>query len=141
MADSFEERLKERERRIVGDARRFAERDADLCQLCGARGADKRSLVLDCGYAVDEVLPEAINLHAVEPPMQGRGFYLCLCKACRGRLLSKLVKWRDECLALRGLPMDHDGNLKRTGARRVPVRVMGAIHWLTDEEWQARYGR
>jgi hypothetical protein len=94
------------------DAKRFKELDGDLCQLCNAYGADKRSLILACFYDVTEVVPEAIDLTDVAGALKGRGYYLRLCKSCRGRLLGMLKGWRNECIALRGLPKDHDGGIE-----------------------------
>jgi len=54
-------------RRQEVDAQRFKDADMDLCMCCHAHGADKRSLWVDCLYAVHEVIPEAIDLGKVEP--------------------------------------------------------------------------
>ena len=131
-----------KERRRI-DAERFKQLDRDSCQLCHAHGEDKRSLFISCLYAVHEVLPEAIDLFDV--PMEGvsegqhRGYYLNICKSCRAGLLSHLKAWRNECVAKRDEPMDHDGNIQPTDPdRNIPVRINGAIQMLTREEWDRR---
>lgn len=126
--------------RREADAERYAAHDPDLCMLCGAYGADKRSLFVNCGYAVHEFVPEAILLRGLaDPEMRRRGYYLNLCKSCRGRLLEKLAEWRAECIGLRGMAMDHDGYLEYPGedGRTIPVRRAGRIVMLTPEEFAA----
>ena len=87
--------------------------DRDECMLCDAYGADKRSLSINCFYAVNEVVPEAIDLAAVkDKPGVHQGFYLLICKSCRAQLLAHLGEWRQECVALRGRKKNHDGYLE-----------------------------
>lgn len=123
------------ERRAAGAAA-FAARDQDLCMLCGAHGPDKRSLFIDCGYAVYEVVPEVLDVQDLELK-RGRGYYLLICKSCRASLLTKMQEWRDERVSLRDLPKDHDGELLELGdaERNIPVRVHGAIQMMTHDEW------
>jgi hypothetical protein len=122
------------------DARRKANaetwrtHDGDTCMLCGACGADKRTLFVSCLYAIQEAVPEALDLWAVDG-LRDRGYGIRICKACRGRFLQLLRKWRDTCVAQRGLPMDHDGNLIDDDCEGLyPVRVLGAIQMMTEEE-------
>lgn len=89
------------------DRGRYENHDGDLCMLCGAHGSDKRNLFVSCLYAIHEVVPEAIDLRAAGT--ERVGYYLRICKSCRGRFLEGLGRWRAECIALRGTPMDHDG--------------------------------
>lgn len=110
------------------NAKRFKELDDDLCQLCGAHGSDKRSLYLDCFYDIQEVVPEAIDLHGVEN-LRERGYYLRICKSCRGRFLFHLGQWRSECLYMRNVPKDHDGDPEVDRSGMYPVRVNGTIEW------------
>ena len=84
------------------DAKTFNEIDSDLCMLCHAYGEDKRSLFIDCFYNVKEVIPEALDLFACGDKFKARGYYLRLCKGCRGALLGILREWRDERVSLRG---------------------------------------
>jgi hypothetical protein len=143
MLDGLREIIQAHEQRRERDAQRWAELDDDECQLCGAHGADKRSLFLDCRYSVHEVVPEAIDLGGV-PAFQERGYYLRLCKSCRARFLGHLREWRDECVALRGRPMDHDGHVYDDDpepGRNIPIREHGAIRMLTRQEWDARQAR
>lgn len=139
--NALERRLQEVEARNAADRARYADRDPDLCMLCQVRGPDKRALFIDCWYAIHEVVPEAIRLAGVRPePRRGQGYYLNLCKGCRGRLLGHLKQWREECVALRGENLDTDGNLeayKADPAREIPVRQNGAIVYLTRAEWDA----
>lgn len=121
------------------DAERYAALDEDECQLCGAHGEDKRSFIASCFYDMQEVVPEFISLREVEGTLQGRGFYLRLCKDCRGKMLSALKEWADKCRAKRGQPMDHDGHLEDNREDAiVPVRINGAIVMLTPEEFEQR---
>lgn len=132
--------LEERKQRSKVDAKRFHDLDSDLCQLCEAKGEDKRSLWIQCFYDVKEVLPEAIDLdQAVGISDDLRDFYyLRICKACRGDLLSLLGLWRNKRIERRGLPMDHDGNDDDyTPERNIPVRRNGTTVMLTREEWDA----
>lgn len=124
--------------RKAEDAVKFHALDEDACMLCDAYGADKRSLFIDCFYAVDEVVPEALNIHDVGLE-RGRGYYLRICKSCRARLLGKLQEWRDECVARRGLAKDHDGgdDAWDEPERNIPVRINGAVQMLTEAEWRA----
>lgn len=108
----------------------------DTCVLCRAEGPDKRTLAMRCFYEMREVVPEF-----PAPDQDGDGLYkLRICKSCRGRLLTHMMAWADECRANRGKAMDHDGNLEPEGGRGIAVRVNGAIQWLTMEEWQQRFG-
>ena len=131
----MEEHLKEifarEDARREHDAVRYKELDDDLCQLCHAHGGDKRSLHISCLYAIHEVVPEAIDLWACDP--SGQGYYLRICKACRGRLLDMLSFWRDECVNLRAVPKDEDGNIEQEGD--IPVRINGRIVMMTEEQY------
>lgn len=121
------------------DAERFRTLDQDECQLCYAHGADKRSLTISCLYDVKEVLPEAIDLADVPvETLSKRGYYLRICKACRGRLLAKSEEWRNECITFIPLPKDHDGELLEEGpGAYIPFRVYGRTRMVTREEFQA----
>lgn len=131
--------------RREADAARYTALDSDLCMLCGAYGQDKRSLWMDCGYAIHEAVPEVIDLFAVPTVMKAlKGFYyLHFCKTCRAGLLAHLRRWRDERIAARGTAMDSDGvpeepELDADGIERnVPVRINGALTWMTAEEYWA----
>lgn len=126
------------------DADTFLLRDTDLCMLCHAYGADKRSLFIDCGYAIHEVLPEVLDIRDVEPKLErGNAYYLLICKSCRGRLLTMLGQWGDDCKALRSESKDHDGYIDDYDdvERNIPLRVNGVTVMLTREEWDAREAR
>lgn len=119
------------------DAERFKTLDEDECQLCYARGADKRSLTINCLYDIQEVLPEAIDLANVMVENLAKcGYYLRICKACRGRLLAKLEEWREECITFIPQPKNHDGELleEKPGAY-IPLRVHGRTRMVTKEEF------
>jgi len=120
------------------DAKRFEGLDGDLCMLCHAHGADKRSLYIDCGYAMSEVIPEVIALAACHRRVSNRGWYLLLCKSCRAALLGHLVEWREERVELRNVPKDHDGGLLyEDGAlQAIPVRIHGAVTMMTTEQYE-----
>jgi hypothetical protein len=133
--DKLVERTKQKRE---DDARRFKELDKDTCQLCHAQGEDKRSLIIACCYDVQEVVPEAIDLHLVDDPdLRLRGYYLHICKACRADFLTHLRLWAMNCRNKQGRPMGSDGNLCSIDeARNIPVRRNGAIVYLTVEEWE-----
>lgn len=132
--------IDESQARAEKDAERFAQQDHDLCMCCHAYGEDKRSLWIDCIYAVDEVVPEAINIGAVEPKPENhkRGYYLRICKTCRGRFLGMMGEWWAAGVARRDVPKDHDGREEAAAERNIPVRVNGAIVMMTEVEYFAR---
>lgn len=137
--DRLAELFAERDEARRQGADRFHNHDTDLCMLCHAYGEDKRSLFIDCFYAVDEVVPEALDIAEVE----GRqGYYLRICKSCRAALLGRLREWRDERVARRDIPKDHDGEDEDWDAEAdIPVRINGAVVMLTREqfdEYQAK---
>lgn len=93
------------------DKENFDALDEARCMLCGAYGTDKRSLIVECMYDVQEAIPEALDLHFVEGRLQGRGYYLRICKPCRSGFLKMLHDWANTRKALRSLPKTHDGEL------------------------------
>ncbi len=99
------------DRKRIEDKEKFNILDEAQCMLCGAHGNDKRNLIVDCMYDINEVVPEALSLHLVEGRLQGHGFYLRICKSCRGGFLSMMGKWAETRKALRDLPKGHDGEL------------------------------
>lgn len=127
--------------RREADKKRFEEHDDDLCMLCDAYGEDKRSLFISCFYEVSEVIPEAIDLFGVEK-FKGRGYYLRICKNCRGDLLNKLGEWRNEMIARREVPKDHDGhNEDDEPGQNIPIRINGRIIMMSEvqfAEWKKR---
>lgn len=130
--------LADARRRRAEGAERFRESDGDLCMLCDAYGADKRSLFIDCFYAVDEAVPEALDIAEADIDGHKHGYYLRICKSCRGRLLGALRVWADECRSYRGLPKDHDGDFEIQDPDAViPVRIDGTTRMLTREEYDA----
>ena len=129
--------LKKLDERRMTDAQRFEELDDDLCQLCHAHGQDKRSLRIECFYAIEEVIPEIIDLHNCEGE-RNCGYYLRICKSCRGRLLDMLGKWRNECISYRDKQKDHDGHIEEDEERNIPVRVNGRIVMMTEQEYAGR---
>jgi len=128
--------LEQTRKRNEDDAQRFEALDLDQCMLCHARGADKRSLIIDCGYDISEVIPDAIKLHLVEG-LEGRGWYLRICKSCRAALLELLGTWWNGRVRLRGVPKDHDGHvLDEYVDAYIPVRQHGATTMMTLPEWK-----
>ena len=134
--------IAETEERRAQDAARFAAVDNDLCMCCHAYGEDKRSLWIDCLYAVHEVVPEAIDISAVEPKPADHqdGYYLRICKSCRGRLLAMMGEWWQAGVdRRRNVQKAHDGRDEiNDPERNIPVRINGAIAMLTRAEWDAR---
>lgn len=138
----FDKMIRETNDRRASDARRFNDHDRDLCMLCGAYGADKRSLLIYCGYVVAEAVPEAIDIHDVEAvhARHKDGYFLRICKSCRAALLGHLEQWRNERAALRDRPKDHDGHVYDAFAEYVgetiPVRIHGAVVTMTPEQFE-----
>ncbi len=126
---------KEQRRR---DAETFKALDGDACMLCGAYGADKRSLFIDCLYAVNEVVPEALDVWDFDLERHKMGYYLRICKVCRGDLLGHLRDWRAERVRMRDIPKDHDGYLIEDEYmdEYIPVRVHGVVRHLTSEQYE-----
>ena len=126
------------DRRDQMDAKTYAEHDQDLCMLCGAYGADKRSLVMRYFYELREAVPEMLSLrHAKDSP--GNFYYLRTCKRCRGEFLGMMADWRKHCIARRDMSKDHDGNPREVpcGPTIYPVRVFGTIQYMTREELES----
>lgn len=127
------------------DAEKYMSMDSDLCMLCGAYGNDKRSLYIRTGYEMKEAVEELLDTKDVEElPESIRGFYyLNMCKSCRASLLGHMRDWAIERRAMRGRPMDHDGNSEtEEPERNIPVRIDGGIRMMTMDEYTAwREGR
>lgn len=133
-------RTRERRER---DAKRYAELDRDLCMLCGAYGADKRSLFISCFYDISEAIPEAIDLFLCGDKVKDRGWYLRVCKSCRGELLGMLREWANHRRSLQSLPKDHDGYIDdeyvvKDPEAIFPVRVDGRVVYMTREQCEKR---
>jgi hypothetical protein len=113
----------------------FDQHDHDLCMLCNAYGDDKRSLFISCFYDIQEVIPEALNVSDVET-VKDKGYYLRICKNCRGELLAKLSDWRNEMIARRDIPKDHDGhNEEMEEGKDIPVRINGRTVYMTEVQF------
>lgn len=125
--------LEQTKQRRADDAKAFEESDGDLCMMCHAYGDDKRTLLIRCLYDVHEVVPEALDTHEIRHFSDG-GYYIRICKSCRGRFLRMLGKWRSDCVALRHIPKDHDGDIYDDNEGLVPVRKHGVIVWQLPEE-------
>jgi len=92
------------------DAAKYAALDGDRCQICGAQGADKRSLRIGYFYDMKEIAPEFLSLWYVESSEQlQRMFYLQTCKSCRAEILNAMRETINKRRALRGQELDHDG--------------------------------
>lgn len=136
MSDDLEKMLTDLKEKRAADAVRYNNLDKDECMLCNSYGSDKRSLLIDCLYAVNEVVPEFIDTHDVET-LPRRSYYLRICKSCRGRLLRHLQMWRQECVDRRTIEKDSDGDdLHIDPEFNIPVRINGAIKMLNREQWE-----
>lgn len=115
------------EKKTIEEA--FKDIDEAVCMICDATGDDKRTLVVRCFYAVDELVPEMI---ATE-----EGYFARICKSCRGSFLGKMGEWRAERIALRGIPKNHDGYvLEEDSERNIPMRVNGMTVMMTEAEYR-----
>lgn len=137
---AFDKIVEETKRKRAEGAQQFAEHDTDLCMICHAHGEDKRSLFISCFYNVQEVVPEALDIQDAGIENFKIGFYLRICKTCRGELLRLLGVWRANRITERGIPLDHDGGrMDDYEGNMVPVRVNGAIIHMTEEEYARWY--
>lgn len=91
--------LERAKQKRIEDKMRYYKLDEDRCQMCSDIGDDRRSLMLRCLYDISEVVPEAIDTFDVA--IDFNGYYIRICKACRGRFLGKLEEWRAECFEVR----------------------------------------
>lgn len=134
--------IAEAKARREADAKRYNSLDENLCMICWAYGNDKRSLFVSCFYTVHEAVPEAIDLTEAPAVVKDRGYYLRICKACRGSFLGHMREWADERRKLRETPKDHDEHVDDANPEaNIPVRIDGAIVMLTREQWEARKKR
>lgn len=103
--------------------------EQNVCELCGAKGPDKRGLRINCGYAVDEAVPE------MRESAEG-GYAMTLCKTCRGSLLEYMEAWADERRGHQDEPKDADGApLQLDPERPVPLRRYGASIMVSRAEY------
>ena len=135
MSNSLENYINDWEMRCSLDAARYKTQDDDLCMLCHAYGADKRSLFVDCLYDCSEAINDFINLRDCGNERHKSGWYLRICKTCRGELLGVLRAWGANCKSRRNLPKDHDGEIEIDTEGLIPVRVDGATRWMTRGEY------
>src|SRR5262245_14278633 len=57
----------------------------ESCQICGEFGMDRRTLVIEYFYSIEEVSPKFTRTD--------RGYELRTCKGCRGDFLGLLRSW------------------------------------------------
>lgn len=125
--------------------------EGELCQRCGERGEDRRTLWVACFYAMGELqIPfEQCNIHgyycqkvgekqtafgtiAVYADPDGRAgdhqfFTLRVCKDCRASWMGALQDWFNEKLAK-----------KLSTGSGIFVRENGATVEISEEEWYRR---
>lgn len=140
MTKTIKQIIEDTRREREADAKRFEEHDGDLCMLCHAYGADKRNLFMSCLYDLKEVVPEFIDMSDVDKAAGNdfyRGYYLRICKSCRGALLGHLRRWAAERRNLRNTPKNHDGRvLDDHPIQNIPVRVDGAVVMMSEHEYR-----
>lgn len=130
--DLPEEKIKS----LLEDQRRYANHDTDLCMLCHAYGADKRSLHMSVLYELKEIVPEMIDMGQVESSNR-EDYYLRICKHCRAELLGYLRQWRKEAIERREKPKDHDGQVhKNLDYEPIYVRINGESVPLTKRQYK-----
>jgi len=100
----FQDIIRKVNERRTSDYNRYHKLNANECQLCGARGPDKRSFFVKCMYD---------HLYYVfrEEPFRRGCWYLLVCKSCRGELLMGLRDAIEKCESRRDLEKDSDGRL------------------------------
>lgn len=129
----LEKHWRKRDAQDRRDQEAFEQVDEEVCMLCEAKGEDKRTLRIDCFYDIKEAIPEALSLIYVKGE---KGYYLNICKDCRGELLLLLSEWRERMLLKRPLQKDSDGHPYETDhERNIPVRQYGAIKMMSYEEY------
>ena len=128
--DSLKRELDEKADKRAADAVKFEALDEDACMICWAHGEDKQSIWLSCFYEVSEIVPEALD-------MGDRGFYLRVCKTCRGLILGAIGDAVDRRRITRGCPKGSDGDLEVFDPdRNIPMRVNGATVMVTMAEYE-----
>lgn len=128
--------VEENNNRRKRDAQRWEDLDQDACMLCEAAGPDMRSLFLACGYLISEVVPEAIDLVDCPEGVSNRGWYLKICKSCRGAFLSMLADWKTKRIHRRGVAKNSDGgDAVYDDDANIPVRVNGETVMMTFNEF------
>lgn len=138
----FDELLNKNKQRREADAKKFESLDGNLCILCHAYGADKRSLIVDCGYTIHEAVPEALDLFMIaqEDWFHKKGYFLQICKTCRSEFLQHMAEWYAERIAMRNVPKDHDGNPEESDGdvnAMIPVRMFGSTVLMTPEAYES----
>lgn len=135
--DSLQKMLDRIQKRREADAERFRKMDGDECMLCHAHGPDMRNLVMDCFYDISEAIPQAIDIHNLDIQNHKSGWYLRICKTCRGEFLGHIESWSRERIKLRGMT-DSDGELLEQdySSKNIPVRVMGMIVMMDEQEYE-----
>lgn len=130
-------RIRESKEREAAGKQAYEESDEALCMICHAYGPDKRSLVVRCFYAIDEFVPEALDMRLVDGFKSG-DYYLRLCKICRSGFLVAMEDWRNVRIALRGEPKDSDGGIgyDEYEGSMIPVRIAGATVMLTPDQYE-----
>jgi hypothetical protein len=136
----FDDIINKTNRERGDGAKRYQEHDSDLCMICHARGGDMRSFFISMFYALSEVAPEFVNIDKVHEtipdfPFQ-RGYYLRICKTCRGEIMQSIKEAINSRRSLRDTPKDSDGEVEEFNpARNIPVRMNGRTVMMTPEEY------
>lgn len=133
---SLERILKETKQRRAVDKERFENINKDLCQICWAFGADKRSLFIDCWYVLSEAVEEIIDIHDCGLDSHKEGWYLRVCKTCRAQFIGMLRQWAVEGRERRALSKNHDGCVEGDMDRNIPVQIDGARVMMNAEEYE-----
>ena len=129
MAESQARREKGRER--------WESHDPNLCMACHAYGHDKRSLFISCFYEIAEFVPEFIDLHLCPDSVKNKGYYLRICKNCRGEFLAMLREWFAQATTRRGVAKDGDGHPDDWNTdNNIPVRVDGRIIMMNEHQYE-----
>ena len=98
--------LEEANQRRQRDKIRWETLNRDMCMVCETEGFDRRTLLVDCFYALNEASEKFIDLHLVEGLT---GFALRICKGCRARFMQHLAAWINEKGRLADSHLDDNG--------------------------------
>ena len=109
--------IQETKARRKRDAERWNKMDESICQVCGRKGNDRRTLLINCGYVLSEVSDQFVDLYYVREDLKSF-FGVRICKGCRAMFMKKLGEW------IKGMGRKADYHLDDQG-----------LYGYSTEEW------